>query len=69
MNKLQIIVALVWPLLRWLLVLDVTWQFARMVYFWQTPGNHAGWTFLAHFAVLAGLTCFVGVYRPRRVVR
>ncbi|HUD34561.1 MAG TPA: KleE stable inheritance protein, partial [Variovorax sp.] len=51
-DKLQLIVALVWPLLKWVVAIDVTWQFARMLYFWQTPGVHAGWVFLGHFSVL-----------------
>jgi hypothetical protein len=33
-DKLQFIVALVWPLLKWVVAMDVTWQFARMLYFW-----------------------------------
>ena len=63
-DKIQITVALLWPLLKWVLAIDVTWQFARMLYFWQTPGFYTGWTFLGHFAVLAALTYFVAVRRP-----
>ena len=69
LDKLQFVVALVWPLLKWVVAIDVTWQFARMLYFWQTPGVHAGWTFLAHFAVLVALTYLVGVDRPKCVLR
>ena len=68
-DKLQIVVALLWPLLKWVLAIDVTWQLVRMLYFWQTPGVHAGWTFLAHFAVLVALTCLVGVHRPKGALR
>lgn len=56
---------LVWPLLRWIVALDVFWQFCRMVYFWSTPGVYAGWEFLAHFAVLTALHYYVGIYRPK----
>jgi hypothetical protein len=63
--KIQLGVALLWPLLRWVLAIDVTWQFARMLYLWQTPGSHAGWTFLGHFGVLVTLTCMLALRRPR----
>ncbi|RYI35295.1 MAG: hypothetical protein EON48_01120 [Acetobacteraceae bacterium] len=68
-DKLQVIVAVLWPLLKWILAIDVTWQFVRMLYFWHTPGVYAGWTFLAHFAVLVALTCFLGVRRSRGALR
>ena len=68
-DKLQIVVALLWPLLKWVLALDATWQFARMLYFWPTPGVHAGWVFLGHFAVLVALTWFVAVRRPGGALR
>ena len=68
-DKLQIVVALVWPLLKWVLALDATWQFARMLYFWQTPGVHTGWVFLGHFSVLVAVTWFVGVRRPGGALR
>jgi hypothetical protein len=67
--KLQIVVALLWPWLKWVLAIDVTWQLARMVYHWQTPGVHAGWTFLGHFAVLIALTYFVAVRRSQGALR
>lgn len=65
-DKLQICVALLWPFLRWVLAIDVTWQFARMVYFWRAPGVYAGWTFFCHFGVLVVLTCFIIARYPRR---
>lgn len=68
-DKLQIVLALLWPLLKWVLAIDVTWQLARMVYFWQTPGVAAGWTFFGHFVVLAALTYFVAVRRPQCALR
>ena len=67
--KLKIVVALLWPLLKWVLAIDVTWQLARMVYHWQTPGVHAGWIFLGHFAVLIALTYFVAVRRSQGALR
>ena len=68
-DKIQITVALLWPLLKWVLAIDVTWQFARMLYFWQTPSVYAGWTFLGHFAVLAALTYFVAMRRSPGAAR
>ena len=65
-DKLQMCVALLWPFLRWVLAIDVTWQFARMVYFWRAPDVYAGWTFLCHFGVLLVLTCFIIARYPRR---
>ena len=56
---------LMWPLLRWIAALDVVWQFCRMAYHWDTPAVYAGWQFLAHFAALAALHYYVGIYRPR----
>ena len=68
-DKIQLTVALLWPLLKWVLAIDVTWQFARMLYFWQTPSVYAGWTFLCHFAVLAALTYFVAMRRSPGAAR
>lgn len=59
------VTVLLWQILRWIIAIDVFWQFCRMVYYWDTPGVYAGWQFLAHFAVLSALHYYVGVYRPR----
>lgn len=56
---------LVWPILRWVVSLEVLFQLLRMFYHWHTPGVHAGWTFLLHFAGLTVLTYFVSVYKPK----
>ena len=62
-----VVVVLVWPLLKWIVSIDVFFQFIRMVYHWNTPGVLAGWTFLAHFAVLVALTYFVSIYKPKGI--
>ncbi|AFJ03874.1 KleE protein (plasmid) [Methylophaga frappieri] len=62
-----IAVVLVWPLLKWVISIDVFFQGIRAVYYWNDPAVHAGWTFLAHFAVLTLLTYFVSVYKPKGV--
>ena len=56
---------LVWPILKWVLSIYTFFQFVRMVYHWNTPGMYAGWTFLAHFAVLTAITYFVSIYKPK----
>lgn len=60
-----LVAVLTWPLFRWVLSLDVTYQLARMVYYWDTPGVYAGWTFALHFLVLTGMTFFVSSYKPK----
>lgn len=64
---LWVVVALVWPVLRWLLALDVVFQGVLMLWHWDTPGSHAGWTFALHFAALVALTFFVSVFKPKGV--
>lgn len=58
---------LIWPLLKWIVSIDVFIQAIRMMYHWNTPGMYAGWTFLLHFAVLTALTYFVSLYKPKKV--
>jgi hypothetical protein len=58
---------LVWPLLKWIISIDCLFHLVRMMYYWNTPGMHAGWTFIVHFAVLTALTYFVSAYKPRRI--
>lgn len=58
-------IVLVWPLLKWIVSIDVSIQAVRMMYYWNTPGMYAAWTFLLHFAVLTGLTYFVSLYKPK----
>lgn len=60
-----VITVLVWPIAKWIISIDVFFQFLRMFYHWDTPGVHAGWTFLAHFTVLTALTYFVSLYKPK----
>jgi len=58
-------VVLAWPLVRWVVSLDVAFQFARMVWYWGEPGKHALATFALHFAVLVLLTYFVTYFKPK----
>ena len=36
-----VVVVLVWPLLKWIVSIDVFFQFIRMDYHWNTPGVFA----------------------------
>jgi hypothetical protein len=58
-------VTLMWPVLKWILSINVVFQFFRMIYHWGTPDMHAAWTLLLHFAALTSLTCFVSLYKPK----
>lgn len=64
---LWFVVALVWPVLRWVLALDVVFQGVLMLWRWDTPGSYAGFTFSLHFAALVALTFFVSVFKPAGV--
>ena len=56
---------LVWPILKWVAAIEVFFQFVRMLYYWNTLGAHAGWTFVLHFTALTALTYFVSIYKPK----
>lgn len=62
-----VVTVLLWPLMKWILSLDVLFQAARMIYHWNTPDVYATWTFLLHLAVLVVLTYFVSLYKPKGV--
>jgi hypothetical protein len=59
-----ILTGLMWPLLRRVFALDMVFQFVRMLWHWNTPGIHAGLTFMLHFALFCTLYYFVAVYEP-----
>lgn len=69
MNKIIAVVwritALCWSFMRFVIPLIVFWQFLRMIWYWDTPGVHAGWRFLAYFAGYTALYYFVAFYRPK----
>ena len=64
-RTIWVVTVLIWPVLRWVLSFEVLFQMVRMFYYWNTPGVHAGWTFLLHFAVLTAITYFVSAYTPK----
>jgi hypothetical protein len=56
---------LCWPLIRFVLSWDCTFQVVRMLWFWNTPGSSAGVKLAVHFAFFVAMTCFVSLYEPR----
>lgn len=60
-----VVIVLIWPILKWILSLDVFFQMLRMIYHWNTPGVYAGWTFILHFSLLTTLTYFVSFFKPK----
>lgn len=60
-------VVLVWPVLKWIVSIEVFFQVVRTFYYWNNPEVHAGWTFLAHFSVLLILIYFVSVFKPKGI--
>lgn len=60
---LWVVVVLLWPAPKWVVSIDCVVQLLRTIYYWNTAGLHAGWTFLAHSAVLTALTYFVSQKR------
>lgn len=60
-----IAVAMLWPILRWVLSIDVFFKFVLMLWRWNTPGSHAGWTFALHLGVFVGLILLLTSYRPK----
>ena len=57
-------IVIIWPILKWVISLDVLFQLVRMFVLWDTPGIYPGWTFGIHFGVLTALTWFVSIYNP-----
>lgn len=66
-KSVWIVMVLVWPFLRWIVALDVVFQFVKMLWNWHTPGTYSGWNFLLHFGVLTALTYFVSLYKPKDI--
>jgi len=63
-SVLYFLAVITYPFLKWLAALDVFVQFVRMLFMWSSPGVHAGWNFLGHFAFLTAYTWFATLYRP-----
>lgn len=55
---------LCWPFLRWIIALEVAFQFVRMFFRWGTLGIFAVVPFVTHYAIFIALTYFVTFYQP-----
>lgn len=65
-NAVWTLTLLLWPILRWIMALDVAFQGFRMAVTWSDPGTHAGITFIVHFLVFAAVTYFATNYKPKK---
>ena len=64
---LWVSIVLLWPVLRWVVSIDVFIRLVVMLYHWDTPGKYEGWVFLLHATVLVALTYYVSIYRPKGI--
>jgi hypothetical protein len=62
----MVVLAAFWPIVRWILSIDVFFRFLVMLWRWNTPGAHAGWTFAFHLGVLVTLTLLLATYKPKQ---
>lgn len=60
---------LCWPVLKWIIALDVSCRLILMFYRWSDPTSNAGWVFLLHFLVFSALTYYVSCYKPANFSR
>lgn len=60
-----LLAVMTWPVLRWIVSLDVTIHFFRMLVIFADKGIYADWTFILHFSCFVALTYFVTVFKPR----
>jgi hypothetical protein len=60
----KIILAIFWTPIKWFLAIDCFIQLLRTMYYWNTPGIHAGWVFLLHFSILTALMLFITSFTP-----
>lgn len=65
MNVVYVLLAIFWPIVRWVMALNCVYQFGRALYYWNTPGMYAGWTALLHYAAFGGLYYFMATYKPK----
>lgn len=54
-----IVFLLTWPLVQWVVAFDIVFQFLRALYYWNTPGVYAGFTFVIHLIAGSALTFLV----------
>lgn len=62
-HVMWVLTVAVWPILRWVLALDVTAQLFRTLVMVAAKGAYLDWTFIAHFLIAVAFFCFVSCYR------
>jgi len=60
-----VIIAILWPVLRWIAAFEVTLQALRMLLLFSERGFFLDWIFITHFLAFTALVCFVSLYRPK----
>jgi len=60
-----LIIAMLWPVLRWIAAFEVTLQALRMLLLFSERGFFLDWIFITHFLAFTALLCFVSLCRPK----
>lgn len=60
---LHFILVILWPFLRPILIIDIVFQGFRMLIGFSDKGLYVDWTFIAHYAAVMFLVCFIHGYR------
>jgi hypothetical protein len=60
-----LLLGMFWPLLNWIITMDVFFQFLRAVYYLSTPVIHATLQASIHGVLYILLSLFVYLYRPK----
>lgn len=63
-----VLVIVTWPLLRWVVMIDLALQLMRMVLLWNEPGAYAGLTCLLHYVVV-GATAYLALVVPQKAFK
>lgn len=61
-----ILTLLLWPVLRWIIAIDVAFYGFMTALEWDNPAAHYGSTFLSHFLFFAALTYFITNYKSKK---
>ncbi len=60
-----IMIVLLSPVWKWIAVIDMLFQLLKTMYYWDTPGAHAGWIAVLHIGVFLGLYFYVLFHKPK----
>lgn len=64
-SGIRVISLLIWPVIKWLIILDLLFAFLKMV-FHTRPAS--GWYFMAHVIIACGICWFIWLYKPKAQV-